>query len=215
MADGLPAQTVSSIVEDRHGHIWLATTKGVARIRPETFAVETFSIEHGFAGSTYNRNATLADSKGQLYFGSTEGITAFYPVEIQRGVCLLIIDIDHFKRINDTRGHDAGDRIINGVARILRQTVRKGDHVGRWDGEEFVILCAGATRQGAESVAKKICASVADCLFERELQPLHLTISIGVTMSKENEPFEMTLKHADELLYKAKESGRDCVVIED
>lgn len=89
-----------------------------------------------------------------------------------------------------------------------------GDHVGRWGGEEFVILCAGTTSQGAKSLAEKIRASVATCVFEHELRPLHVTISIGLAMSRANESFEMTLKHADELLYKAKESGRNCVVID-
>lgn len=126
----------------------------------------------------------------------------------------MLIDIDHFKRINDTRGHDAGDRIINGVVQVLRQAVRTGDHVGRWGGEEFVILCAGTTRQGAENLAERIRASVADGVFERDVRPLRITISIGVAMTKSGESFEMTLKNADELLYKAKESGRNCVVIE-
>ncbi|HSX84797.1 MAG TPA: two-component regulator propeller domain-containing protein [Cellvibrio sp.] len=83
MADGLPAETVSSIVEDSSGNMWFATTNGVAKLHPETFSVDTFSVEHGFAGSTYNRNATLADSSGRLHFGSTEGITTFYPEDIK------------------------------------------------------------------------------------------------------------------------------------
>lgn len=140
--------------------------------------------------------------------------TLYTNTEIQRGVCVMLIDIDHFKRINDTRGHDAGDRIINGVVQVLRQAVRTGDHVGRWGGEEFVILCAGTTRQGAENLAERIRVSVADGVFERDVRPLRITISIGVAMTKSGESFEMTLKNADELLYKAKESGRNCVVIE-
>lgn len=134
--------------------------------------------------------------------------------EIQRGVCVMLMDIDHFKRINDTRGHDVGDRVIKGIAAILQETVRHGDHLARWGGEEFVLLCSGSTRDGAENLAKKISASVAGSSFERDTQALRVTVTIGVALANVDESFEQTLRRADELLYRAKASGRNCVILE-
>lgn len=404
MADGLPSQTVSSIVEDHNGDIWLTTTSGVAKVHSDTFTVHAYGTEHGFAGNTYSRDATLVDSKGRLYFGSTEGLTVFYPedlqpisssnpvwithfrlanrdvsiggpesvlhqsilttrhlsldyyqnmvsfdfvvinfrnpgmnnyayrldgfdrdwqyikhrntatytnldpgqyvlrvkaqasggewieseqaiaidvaspwwrswwaymiyaaliaalgyviyaigrmkvksdsfreqalrdpltglynragiqriaqglyanLEIQRGVCVMLMDIDYFKRINDTRGHDAGDRVLKDLTKIIQQTIRFGDHMGRWGGEEFVLMCGSATVDGAHHLAEKIRESVAAYVFESDVKPLSVTLSIGVAMARDGETFECTLKRADGLLYKAKEAGRNCAIVEE
>lgn len=399
--DGLPSSNISSIIEDDDGFIWLATANGLAQVDADNNVITTLSREDGLAGSHYNRDATLKDSQGQLYFGSTEGITVFHPDDLNRqgadfpvvittlrilnrevpigtdasplsksilatdkltlthedtmfsfdlaalnyrqsnimrysyrlegfdrdwnnigrntsatytninpgdyrfrtrasingenwvegqtiaitilpppwrswwayliylavfvvllwfahkyitlrvraeayrsksmtdpltqlynragiaqvsegifanpttkkGMCLMIMDIDHFKRVNDRRGHDAGDRILCDVSRVVRDCLRTSDHFGRWGGEEFILMCATHGRASSHFLAEKVRKSVEVHIYEQHSrQPVHITVSIGVADIKPEDSFESALKRADNALYKAKELGRNCVV---
>ncbi len=402
MSNGLPSANISSILEDTQGAIWLATANGIARLDPDSGAVNTYSREDGLAGSHYNRDATLRDSRGQLWFGSTDGITVFNPEELNRqgpdfpvvitnlrilnrevpigtpdsplqksilltdeftlthedtmfsfdfaalnyrqsniirysyrlegfdrdwnnigriptatytninpgnyrfrtrasvngetwvegqslaitilpppwrswwayliylgifavllwfahkyitlqvraeayrsksmtdpltqlynragiaqvsegvfanattkkGMCLMIMDIDHFKRINDRRGHDAGDRILCDVSRVVRDCLRNSDHFGRWGGEEFILMCATHGRTSSHFLAEKVRKAVEAHTYEQHSRrPVHISVSIGVADLLPDDTFESALKRADNALYKAKELGRNCVVM--
>lgn len=126
--------------------------------------------------------------------------------------CLLLFDVDHFKRVNDVRGHDAGDRILKRFTEIISANVRTQDYVARWGGEEFVLICRHASLEAGAAVAEKLRSAIAHYIFEQDSNPLHVTTSIGVAARQSGESFEELFKRADVALYKAKASGRNCVV---
>lgn len=128
-------------------------------------------------------------------------------------LCVLFIDVDNFKRINDRRGHDTGDRILREVARLCQSCVRQADVLARWGGEEFVLLCAGVDYQGGANLAEKLRAQIANHVFDAEHSPLKVTISIGVAVTNGDDSFEEVCKRADQALYAAKNQGRNCVMV--
>lgn len=400
VTDGLPSSNISSIVEDDSGAIWLATTNGLARLNPKSREINTYRQEDGLVGSHFSRNASLKDRKGRLYFGSSSGITAFHPQDLNKpsfefpvlitklrilnrevpiggeesplersilvtdnltldhrdtmfsfdftalnyrrrnsirysyqlegfdqdwndvgpnatatytnigagnynfrtrastngeywiegqslaitilpapwrswwayclyalalgalllfahkyttlrvraetyrsesitdpltklhnragiaqlsegifanettrqGMSLMLMDIDHFKRINDRRGHDAGDEILQAVTQVVLDTVRSSDHFGRWGGEEFVLLAA-THDQCSKQLAEKIRAAVEAETYGPESAPARITISIGVADLRPDDSFESAFKRADDALYQAKDLGRNCVIL--
>ena len=121
---------------------------------------------------------------------------------------VLLIDIDHFKAINDTLGHDAGDRAIKALAAKLRDVARDRDVVGRWGGEEFIMLSPSPEPRSIEGFAQRVRREVA--AMEVPGVPA-MTISVGITRFPLFEPFEETVKRADDALYTAKAQGRNCV----
>ena len=126
---------------------------------------------------------------------------------------LLYMDIDFFKKFNDTYGHQAGDAVLKHVAKTLKACVRNEDFVCRYGGEEMAIILNNANREVAVSIAQKICKTIADKSYE--LTPdleVKITISIGVSSYPENgkTPTEL-IEYADKCLYQAKENGRNQV----
>lgn len=130
----------------------------------------------------------------------------------QASVGLLVIDIDHFKRINDIRGHDSGDRVLKEFAALINATIRLGDSFARWGGEEFVLLCPHSHREGITALAEKIRRVVAEHCFEQDYAELHITVSIGAACATADESFETLFKRADMALYEAKAAGRNRVI---
>ena len=129
------------------------------------------------------------------------------------GVAFLMVDIDHFKRINDTYGHDAGDRVLQRVGALLRETMRAPDHVGRLGGEEFGIVMTNTTPKLVTEVAEYLRTKVAALVVPYGDIEISFTVSIGVAelrVGAENPLLDM-IKRADSALYKAKNSGRNCV----
>lgn len=124
---------------------------------------------------------------------------------------LMVLDIDHFKRINDRRGHDVGDVVLQKISTIIKNTIRKGDYVGRWGGEEFVIILPRTGPEFAMALAEKIRQVISYTVFDPE-NPLRATVSIGVGSHQEDEDFSYTFKRVDEALYAAKTAGRNCSV---
>ncbi len=122
--------------------------------------------------------------------------------------CLMIVDIDHFKAINDEHGHDVGDRALAMMASMLEREIGGLGLVGRLGGEEFGIFLPEANAQDAMAMGEGLCAlAKADRI--KALEPwLHPTISIGGTIREEREPIGHTLKRADRALYFAKDTGR-------
>lgn len=123
-------------------------------------------------------------------------------------LALIMFDIDHFKRINDTFGHPAGDAVLAELARIVTGTIRSEDSFARWGGEEFVILLPQTESRGAQSMAERIRS-----LVERNPFPVaeQVTCSFGVTPFGASDTPDSFLKRVDEALYRAKESGRNRV----
>lgn len=122
---------------------------------------------------------------------------------------LLLIDVDHFKRINDTHGHVAGDRVLGEIVRVVSQRARKLDLLFRIGGEEFLLLLPDTREDSAAIVAEDIRIAVAAAALLKELR---VTVSIGVSELHPGETASTWLKHADDAMYVAKNNGRDRVV---
>ena len=128
------------------------------------------------------------------------------------GLCLLVADIDDFKKVNDTFGHAAGDEFLKQIAAILQESVRATDLLARFGGEEFVIVATSTDIQGAVVFAEKIRTAVAEASFivDDSMRPRRATISIGVAPYKGSQTG--LFNAADAALYRAKEAGKNCVV---
>ncbi len=138
-----------------------------------------------------------------------------------RKLSVLVTDIDHFKKVNDTHGHDAGDVVIKGLGEILRRQRRATDAIARFGGEEFVVICEETDVRGAELLAERVRVELAKTTFHApkvgpDGQPvaIRVTCSLGVaTFPESGETWEELFKAADEALYVSKRSGRNRVTV--
>lgn len=163
------------------------------------------------------RQQLEASNKELSYSSSHDPLTQLYNrhhfnQQLQRRVedlgetCVLIVDVDHFKQVNDKFGHSVGDEILRQFADILRSEVRATDVVARWGGEEFVIFCPQTHVKDAQLLCERLLTSVRLKSFEPVAQ---LTCSIGGARLLENETVNECLERADKALYRAKNTGRD------
>jgi diguanylate cyclase (GGDEF)-like protein len=129
--------------------------------------------------------------------------------------CVLMIDVDHFKQVNDEFGHMFGDAVLKAVAARLRLGVRASDVVGRFGGEEFAILLEETDRVNARNLAERLREQVASETHVLDGERRHVTVSIGVAEALAADSIESLLARADAALYEAKHQGRNCVVEED
>lgn len=138
----------------------------------------------------------------QLYFNSRKAVPAH----------LLMLDVDHFKRINDTYGHHIGDTVLCHVAQVLSGAVRRGDLAGRIGGEEFLVICLDSDMQGVRHLAERLRSAIetqAIPVSGRE-QPLHCTVTIGISSPFSGaEALEGAMREADAALYRGKAAGRN------
>jgi len=125
---------------------------------------------------------------------------------------VLMLDIDHFKRINDTYGHPVGDLAIKAVASVCNKALRPQDILARYGGEEFVIALPHTDAEGAGAVAERIRQAVEQIEIAAEPGPVRFTVSIGVSTYRRDLPFEQIVGRADQALYQAKQTGRNRVV---
>ncbi|MBN2802732.1 MAG: diguanylate cyclase [Deltaproteobacteria bacterium] len=137
---------------------------------------------------------------------------------LDKPLALLMMDVDHFKIFNDTYGHQAGDVVLQIVAKSIKDQVRGCDLPARFGGEEFTVLLPHTNLEGAVIAAERIRTAVEKSVIEYENNKLHVTISIGASItfgSKESRAELMLLRRADDALYEAKESGRNKVMTKD
>ena len=127
-----------------------------------------------------------------------------------RPATLMLMDVDHFKRFNDTQGHQAGDEVLRGAARILRQTLSDAEIVARYGGEEFAVVFAGSTIEDVQHLADATRAAIAAATFHWTGRPLRVTASVGLSELRANETEGDFFRRADEALYAAKKAGRNC-----
>ncbi|MDH3451901.1 MAG: diguanylate cyclase, partial [Gammaproteobacteria bacterium] len=123
-----------------------------------------------------------------------------------------VLDLDHFKRINDTHGHAAGDKVLQQVATLCSKNLRTNDFFARYGGEEFVMLLTDTDAAGAVSVANKLREVIGRVRFHRSGEPVEVTLSIGVAQLRQGDSLETLFERADKALYEAKRTGRDRVV---
>jgi len=125
---------------------------------------------------------------------------------------ILFLDIDHFKEVNDTWGHDIGDRVLRMIGRTLSQSVRPFDILGRWGGEEFVALVINVNASQIAGVAEKLRLLVQQTTLRlTQATPLYVTVSIGATLAQDDDTPDMLIRRADALMYRSKQEGRNRV----
>lgn len=152
----------------------------------------------------YNRRFGM----GRLHEEFSRAVRATAPLG------LMMFDIDYFKKVNDTYGHLAGDRVLVAVAKTARSAVREGDVLMRYGGEEFLIILPAASKENTRTVGERLRRKVEDTVLSEGDQTVRVTISVGVTAYPEPDAAneQELVKRADEALYRAKESGRNRVV---
>ncbi len=129
----------------------------------------------------------------------------------QRALSVALLDVDHFKRINDTHGHGAGDAVLAAMGRLFTSVTREGDFAARWGGEEFVVALHDCDANGAMVAAERLRAAIAALCVDVPSLTLHVTASIGVAELRPGEALEALVDRADRAMYTAKSGGRNQV----
>jgi diguanylate cyclase len=140
--------------------------------------------------------------------------TLYPPGRPERGYSLLVLDLDHFKKVNDTHGHLAGDAVLSETAKRVKLGIRDMDMLARYGGEEFVLVLPDCDLHIARAVADRMCALVARKPVTHENVPIPVTTSIGVATKRPGEAFKEVFERADQCVYQAKQGGRNRAVTE-
>ena len=192
----------------------------------ETEDTKRLSIAAFICGMALESDLFLADSerdkltelKNRFGFHSdcrTKYRDLFGLTHTTGAVSLIICDIDFFKKVNDTYGHNAGDAVLAHVAGILKSEIRAGDSAYRWGGEEFVIVLEGSGIKDAKAVAERVRMAVEKSVCTFEGTEIRITMSFGCAEFRPELSMEGNIQIADKRLYRAKEAGRNRVVAED
>lgn len=194
--------------------IWALTLYGLTLVAVGALLASYFSLR--IKSNLYLTLSIQDPLTGLLNrMGVMQQADALFKSGVGKPLCVVFIDVDHFKSINDEHGHDAGDRILTEVAALLTESVRKADVIGRWGGEEFILLCPGVHKEAIAGIAEKVRTAVADHAFEAHFRPIRVTISLGIAFVLPGENFDQAYKRADVALYQAKTQGRNRAVIAD
>ena len=126
-----------------------------------------------------------------------------------QSLCFLILDLDHFKQVNDKYGHDVGDIVLQQMCMTVASMLRAQDHFGRTGGEEFLIVLPDTDADAAFAIAERLRQAIADIQFPETPKKMRITCSIGISQYRPDEPLNISLGRADDALYQAKAAGRD------
>lgn len=160
-----------------------------------------FLSEHDPLTKLYNRN----------YFNKQINKNQRSPTSKHKPVSLIVMDIDHFKRINDEFGHNMGDQVLRELSTVMTSQIREQDIVARWGGEEFVILCNHSTLDEAKGLCERIAQAISTTRFSADVS---VTCSFGVAQLAEDEHMLECFERADKALYQAKDLGRDRICLQ-
>ena len=127
---------------------------------------------------------------------------------------LLFMDLDNFKTINDTFGHETGDEVLRVVSKTLLTSTRSNDFIGRWGGEEFLVLLSNLTREKLLELANRFRGLVSRSTIQRGGITIQVTVSIGATLAQPGESPQALMKRADDLMYRSKSLGRNRVTMD-
>ena len=183
----------------------------LSQMEQETQELQVMLIE--------NREKMLLDALTGV--GSRHAYDEQIPQELARWegfatpFAYTIIDVDHFKGINDQFGHNAGDKALKIISQVMLDNVRQSDFIFRIGGEEFVLIYPDSDASQANLLVEKLRQSIADIKMHFKKKPLRLTVSAGITESRTGDTVESIYERADKALYQAKNSGRDCQVVAD
>jgi diguanylate cyclase (GGDEF)-like protein len=189
------------VVSSVFGFSYLLIREGTSQLKEAQAQLETIATTDSLSG-IHNRGYLL--KRGVEEFGRVSRST--------RPLGCIMVDIDFFKKINDTWGHAAGDRVLTAVADRLKNSMRPYDIVGRYGGEEFMMLLPDTSFEQNLIVANRICELIRNTQFDIDGNSINVTASLGVaSYNKTDKDLSDLIKRADEGLYKAKEGGRDRV----
>jgi diguanylate cyclase len=200
------------------------------RVKEEARIKETkekvTELEGRLKSSEQNSQALMSSLREQKHHALHDSLTKlpnreYYDARIKEAqarferhnvpVMIVVCDIDHFKSINDTYGHLAGDKVLGKIAEVIRGAIRLEDFVARYGGEEFVLIVENITPEGACEVAEKIRCAIEKTQFHFRGNPVKITASLGVATFKKGDPADVVFERADAALYKAKKTGRNRV----
>lgn len=165
------------------------------------------------------QTATLDRLTGLRNRGFAEIVIGSRLTELQAGGMLfglLFVDIDHFKTVNDTYGHDVGDLVLKMVSKTLVNNTRQTDLVVRWGGEEIVVVLAGANMYDKlPKIAEKLRILISQSMLSlEEGTSIKVTVSIGATLAQPSDTVESLIRRGDQLMYEGKKAGRNCVRVQ-
>jgi diguanylate cyclase (GGDEF)-like protein len=192
-------EEAKSLLEQFHNGLSLALNNALTHDR-----LQTLAALDPLTG-VYNRRFGLA----RLHDEFSRAVRA------TGSLAVMMFDIDHFKKVNDTYGHLAGDRVLMQVAKTARAALRQGDILLRYGGEEFLVILPAASKANSHEVGERLRRMIEETSIADGDQLIHVTVSIGLTSFPElaaESDLEL-VKHADEALYCAKETGRNRVVV--
>ena len=200
------------------GIIFMVSAFRATRVLSETLHY-SYLLTHAFGRAKEEaeklaRTDMLTGLNNRRAFTELSNIQIEYCKRHEHQVSAIIIDVDHFKNINDSRGHAAGDSALQHLAKILQNTTRSSDIIGRIGGEEFAILLTNTHVNEAASVAEKLKDWIADHPVHIADDYFSMTVSVGVA-SDNSYNLESLLKRADKAMYKAKQAGRNQVIYDE
>lgn len=171
------------------------------------FSIKNSNIQSKLEGITYTDPLTKAYNRRFFdHFMSEESNV--------ENLTIQLIDIDHFKNVNDTYGHPCGDYILTELVEVLKKDIRKMDKIVRLGGEEFAILCPETDRKEGQNIGERMCRLVENTTFRYDSQIIPITISIGLATNREKVETNTLMNEADKALYKAKQNGRNQVAFD-
>ncbi len=217
MADGQP-RTAEVYLHHKDGHRVAVTVRAHPLTDPEGRIVgsaEVFSVRTNSPYAELERRALNSSDDpvtglparhlGELHL--TTLVAAVAAGEASLGV--LFVDVDHFKAINDSHGHPAGDKVLRMVGRSMATALRRGDLPIRWGGEEFLALMPGVDAAGLASAAERVRMLVATSWLDHAGTRLRVTASVGATLARPGESTADLVERADQLMYRSKRAGRN------
>lgn len=200
--------SVYALPVDARGGIvgWVVTMGDVTRLRTDLDRARIQAITDDLTG-LYNRRFVNEELARKVLLSARTGTD----------LAVVMIDVDHFKAINDLYGHQSGDRVLAAVAQVIKESLRPSDTVARYGGEEFLVMCAGTDKQGGMVLAERLRRNIARCRIVVDGTVVSVTVSVGVaavqvgTDTGKDDAIERILREADKALYQAKNMGRNCV----
>jgi len=192
---------------------WQALRQSHNRQQREIDALTQRTSQLRIEQESLRRMATIDELTGVLNRRGLEQSLNDYE-EAAQGMTLVLLDVDHFKRVNDRHGHDGGDEVLRRVAAVVAANLRASDVFGRWGGEEFLIACQGTRVRDAARLAEKLRERIENSQFGSSAGRIAVTASFGVALAPPGASAASALKRADEALYRAKEAGRNRVEID-
>jgi len=204
---------IETVVEGVRGTLEDVASRQQEAVR--TLETSQDEIQHLRAELQRRKEEATLDELTKIY--NRRGFNAKLEEEVARfsryqtSFSLIIFDIDHFKRFNDTYGHQAGDAVLETLAEVVQKCIRRTDFFARYGGEEFAIIAGGTKLQPAAALAEKVRQHVADIAFVYDEETISVTISCGVAEFVEGDTAATIIRRSDTALYQAKAGGRNAV----